>query len=339
MNIPNVYASVVKKQELDMTLSENPLGCSPRAIQALRRLTMKDVATYPDTGPLLAAASTRFGVKPSCLLVGNGSEQLIKLTAQTFLKPGGAALVQSGSFSVLSKECMLAGASVTLCDVNDLATQTTKPDMVFLCNPNNPTGETISKKAISQIIAAFPNAIIVIDEANAEFSGQTAIPQAIKRRNVLILRTCSKALGLAGLRVGFLIGNPLLMKKLNQAQQVFPVSSVSIKPTIAAMTDTEFLEKTIAFINKERMTMMNALKKRGFIVSQSVTNTLFIATPRAKALIAALNDRGVSVVSNIFSPGLTTPGFRIALRNAKTNRRFLQRLDAAIEQTGLNLIR
>ncbi|MFH0749643.1 MAG: histidinol-phosphate transaminase [Candidatus Gottesmanbacteria bacterium] len=339
MNIPNVYASAVKKQQLDMTLSENPLGCSPRAMQALQQLTMKDIATYPDTSPLLAAAGKRFGVKPSCMLVGNGSEQLIKLAAQTFLKPESTALVQSGSFSVLSKECLLTDASVTLCDVNDLATQTINPDVVFLCNPNNPTGEIIPKKTINRIIAAFPNAVIVIDEANAEFSGQTTIPVAIKKQNVLILRTCSKAFGLAGLRVGFLIGNPMLVKKLNIAQQVFPISSLSVTLASAAINDRDFAEKTIAFIKKERISMMSALKKRGFIVSQSVTNTLFVSTPRAKTLIAALNDNGVSVVANTFSPGLRTPGFRIALRDTKTNRMFLQKLDAAIEQIGLNLIR
>lgn len=322
-----------------MTLSVNPLGCSPRAIQALKRCDMNDVATYPDIRPLILATSNRFSIKPSCVLVGNGSEQIIKLITQTFLSSKSTALVQSGSFSLFSKECMLAGATVKLCTINAMEAQTSKPNLLFLCSPNNPTGEVISQRTIKRIIATFPKAIIVIDEANAEFSNETTIPTAIRKRNVLVLRTCSKALGLAGLRVGFLVGNETFIKKLTETQQVFPISSISAKVAIAAMNDTTFLKRTKTFITKERTLLTNALKKRGLNVSASVTNTLFVSTPRAKRLITVLNNTGVSVISNTFSPGLTTPGFRIALRDRKTNRQFLQKLDAAIEQIGLNLIR
>lgn len=339
MNLPNVYATAVKKQQIDMTLSVNPLGCSPRVAQILKQLDTKDVSTYPDIDPLLTAGSERLRIPKSCFLVGNGSEQLIKLIAQTFLKPGDSAIAQSGSFSLFKKECMIAGTTVALCKINRLINQLIQPKILFLCNPNNPTGELIPKKTMQDLIATFPKTVIVIDEANAEFTNQTSLPTAIKNDNILILRTCSKAFGLAGLRVGFCIGNPKLIKALQSVQQAFPISSLSIKLATAALADTEFLNKTIKSIAKQRTAMTNALRKRGFTVSDSVTNTIFVSTPRAKKIIAQLNTMGVSVIPNTFFPGLTTPGFRIALRDKRTNSLFLQKLDTAIEQIGINLIR
>ena len=322
-----------------MTLSVNPLGCSPRVVKMLKQLDTKDVSTYPDINRILVAGSKRFSLPTSCILAGNGSEQLIKLIAQTLLKPGDTAIVQSGSFSLFKKECMIAGATVTLCEISSLINQPIQPKILFLCNPNNPTGELIPKKTLRQIIAAFPKTFIVIDEANAEFTDQTYIQEATNKPNVLILRTCSKAFGLAGLRVGFCIGNPILMKTLQAVQQPFPISSLSIKLATTALLDTPFLARTIKMISKERVKMMNVLRERGFTVSNSVTNTIFVSMPRAEQIIAQLNNIGVSVIPNEFFPGLTTLGFRIALRDKKTNQLFLQKLDTAIEQIGINLIR
>lgn len=338
MNLPNIYATAVKKQRIDMTLSVNPLGCSPCVKKMLKQLDARDISTYPDTNPLLTSGSKRFLVPTSCILVGSGSEQLIKLITQTFLKPEDTALVQSGSFSLFTKECLIAGAQITLCETNTIADQL-PPKILFLCSPNNPTGELIPQKTLQKIISVFPKTIIIIDEANAEFANQTSIPIAMANNNILILRTCSKAFGLAGLRVGFCIGNQTLIKTLQTNQQPFPVSSLSIKLTEAALKDTRFLNTTIDWVIKERITMTNAFRNRGLKVSNSVTNTLFVSTPRADELIVALQANGVSVISNTFFPGLKTPGFRIALRDKKTNQLFLQKLDIAIESLGINLLR
>ena len=339
MKLPNVYASTVKKRPIDMTLSENPLGCSPRALEAVRQITTKDIADYPDQAMLIRSTANRFAIQTDNLCIGNGSEQLIKLIAQTFLTTGDTALVQSGSFSIFTKECMLTGAKVTLLDIQKPRKLKKNPKVLFLCNPNNPTGEPIPDAILQKIISLFPETIIVIDEANAEFTGTTSIPQAIKNDNMLILRTCSKALGLAGLRIGFCIGGQTLIQKLKVTQQPFSISSPSIKMSIAALKDTIFLQKTIAFVKEERINMKTLLTKKGLTVSNSVTNTLFISTRSASKIICRLNTLGVSVIPNTFFPGLTTPGFRIALRDKKTNKLFLEKLDLAIENISINLLR
>jgi len=339
MKLPKVYANTVKKRPIDMTLSENPLGCSPRAIRATKNISVKDIAEYPDIKPLIQMAAKQFDIPTSCIIAGNGSEQLIKLIAQTFLTKGDVACVESCSFSLFTKDCMLAGATVILLSLKTLIAKKRQPKLLILCNPNNPTGVPIPDATLQQIISLFPKTIIVIDEANAEFSGQTSIPQAIKSNNILMLRTCSKAFGLAGLRIGFCIGNQRLIKKLNVTQQPFPIAATSVKIGIAALSDKKFLRQTMQFIKKERTIMQKALTQRGLGVSNSVTNTLFITTKNANSIIAELDTLGVSVIASTFFPGCTTAGFRIALRDKKTNKLFLEKLDQAIENLSINLLR
>lgn len=339
MKLPNLYANTIKKRPIDMTLSENPLGCSPRAIQAVKQISVEDIAGYTEQGVLLETAAKRFAIATDNLLIGNGSEQLIKFIAQTFLTVGDTALVQTGSFSLFTKECILTGARVSLLDIRKPKRIRQTPKLIFLCNPNNPTGELLSADSIQNIISLFPKTVIIIDEANAEFTDTTCIPRAVKNKNVLVLRTCSKALGLAGLRIGFCIGNTKRILELKSKQQVFPISSPSVSIASAALQDTAFLQKTIAFMAKERTFVRNALLKEGFTVSESVTNTLFVSTPASERIMTTLNTLGVSVIAGTFFPGLTTPGFRIALRDRKTNRLFLEKLRSAIETLGINLLR
>ena len=339
MKLPNVYANTVKKRPIDMTLSENPLGCSPRALKAARQIITKDIADYPDQTMLIESAASRFSIPTDNLCIGNGSEQLIKLIAQTFLATGDTALVQSGSFSLFTKECMLAGANVTLLDIQNPKKSKSDPKVLFLCNPNNPTGELIPSATIQKILALFPKTLIIIDEANAEFTDVTSIPMAIKNNNVLVLRTCSKALGLAGLRVGFCIGTKKRIQQLKNILQVFPVSSSAIRIATAALQDMAFIRKTRSFIRQERIAIKKVLENKGCTVSNSVTNTLFISTPNAPQIINRLNALGISVIPNTFFPGLTTLGFRIALRDKKTNRKFINKLDSAIETLVINLLR
>lgn len=322
-----------------MTLSENPLGCSPRALEAARQITIKAIADYPDQTMLIQSVANRFGIQTDNLCIGNGSEQLIKLIAQTFLTTGDTALVQSGSFSLFTKECLLTGANVTFLDIRNPKKSKSDPKLLFLCNPNNPTGELVPDATIQKILALFPKTLIIIDEANAEFTDATSIPIAVRNTNVLVLRTCSKALGLAGLRVGFCIGTKKRIQQIKNTSQVFPISSPAISIVTAALQDTVFLQKTRAFIQQERVTTKNALEQRGCLVSDSVTNTLFVSVPNAPQIIDRLNAIGVSVIPSTFFPGLTTPGFRIALRDKKTNRKFIKKFDFAIETLGINLLR
>jgi histidinol-phosphate aminotransferase len=144
---------------------------------------------------------------------------------------------------------------------------------------------------------------------------------------------------LAGVRIGFCIGTKKRILTLKNIQQVFPISSPALTIATAASEDTAFIQKTRSFISKERIRVKKEIEKMGCAVSDSVTNTLFISTPDATKIITQLNTLGVSVIPNAFFPGLTTPGFRIALRDTQTNTLFLKKLNQAIESLGINLLR
>lgn len=327
MQLPKLYAQNISNNTIDLTLSVNPLGCSPRVLQALRVLTSKDLSAYPDTTALTKTIAQRFSIKPENILLGNGSEQLIKLISQTCINPGNQVTIENGSFAVFSKETMLAGGNVVLSNFEDIPQNA--PRLVFIANPKTPTGELISQVEIQRIQKSIPG-ILVVDEANGEFIDKSSIPLAMQCTNLLVLRTFSKAFGIAGVRIGCAIGNASLIAKLAEAQQAFPVSQMAINMAVAALSDRQFLTKTRTFIRKERSVLSKALTLRSLTVSRSVTNNLFIEYSRATKLIEELNIRGVSVINGTFFPGMKKPGFRISIKTRKINRLFLQKLDEAL---------
>lgn len=329
MQLPKLYTEQVNKGSIDLTLSVNPLGCSARALKVLKKLTVNDLSNYPDTKDLVNFLAKNFRVAPGDVLLGNGSEQLIKLISQTFLSEGDLALVQVSSFALFTKEAKLTGAKTKFFDPAN-SRRGVNPKLIFLSNPSTPTGEVFSARTLVNLTEKFPKSIIVIDEANGEFNTESFLNNAVKSTNVLVLRTFSKVLGLAGLRVGVVFGPTRLIKNLAETQQPFPVSSVALKLAATALRDKAFVNKTKKFIAFERAKLTEELTNRGLTVSNSVTNNLFIGTPFAKRLIKELSKLGVSVIDGSFFPGLTDPGFRISIKDQKTNRLFLQKLDLAI---------
>ena len=330
LQLPKLYAQDIDKLTIDVTLSENPLGCSPAVSEALSRLSPSDLVQYPDLSPLRSALAAQYAVSPDVVVIGTGTEQLIKLIAQTFLCRGKRAFVQNGSFVVFTKECKLAGAFVRGVDPSDIRRIPTNADLIILCTPNNPTGEIIPLDQIMKILTRVPSCPVIIDEANADFTDETMMPSVQTDERIIILRTFSKAFGLAGLRCGFAVGSTRFMKQVALAQQAFPISGVAVRLALAAMRDRDFVEKTRRFMRIERTFLRNELMKRNCIVSASVTNTLFVQVPQQKDIVQRLVQEGVSVVDGSFFPCITQQGFRIALRDKRTNRAFLRAFDSAL---------
>lgn len=329
MNLPKLYANQSNKGKIDLTLSVNPLGCSPRVLKALRSITQTDISSYPDPASLENEICRRFDIDRSNLLLGVGSEQLIKLVAQTFLTKNSHVLVERGSFALFTIECQLTGATVKSMTIDNILSAP-KPRMIFLANPKTPTGEVIDPEFITQIAEKLDPSILVVDEANGEFLEKSFITMSQKLSNVIVLRTFSKVLGLAGLRIGFAIGSKELIIKLRQSQQPFPVSQLSQKLAITAIKDQEFIDKTKRFIEKERKFVTSELRARNITVSNSVTNNLFISIPRASQIVKELANRGVSVIDGSFFPGKETPGFRISIKDRKTNIMFIKKLEECL---------
>ncbi len=327
MKIPKLYAENAPKNSIDLALSINPLGCSPRVMQALQNITVNDLSAYPDASLLIQTIAKKLNVEEANILLGNGSEQLIKLVAQTFIKPNDSVCIEKESFALFTKEAILAKAKVKLKNIDTLTND--DPRVIFIANPKTPTGEIIPQTTI-RTLQKSTRAVIVVDEANGEFIDDTAISLAIRSNNIVVLRTFSKVFGLAGIRIGFVLGPQLLISKLAQAQQPFPVSQVALKVAAAALSDEFFVSKTKKFILQERLFLQEELEERGLRISKSVTNNLFIEFPEADALIDELNKRGVSVVNGTFFPGIDKSGFRISIKTRKINTLFLKKLDEAL---------
>ncbi len=330
MKLPKAYATNVQKKRIDMTLSVNPLGCSPRALRALRTVSMKQIQTYPDQMPLLTRIAKTFGVRINNILLGVGSEQLIKLISSALLSRGSTVAIESGSFFLFSKEPILAGATPMFFDFDNPPKPRERPDMLFIANPTTPGGLDRTNRDILNVIDTINPKIAVVDEANGEFRNDSLISELPTRPNLIVLRTFSKALGLAGLRIGMALGNAKRIAEINEFQQPFPVSSVALIAAEAALKDTAFLRATKQFIASERSFLTKALTKRGFQVSQSITNNLFVSRADNQKIILALAAKDVSVIDGTFFPDNKLVGFRISLRDKKTNRTFLARLDEAL---------
>jgi histidinol-phosphate/aromatic aminotransferase/cobyric acid decarboxylase-like protein len=333
MKLPRIYAQAVRKLPIDMTLSENPLGCSPMVMNAIKTLSPRDVVEYPNDRRLISAIARMFKRNKKEILVGSGSEQLIKLITQTFLKQNDCALIQQGSFSLFTKECFLAGASVRAFNPLKNSRVNSNINLIFICTPNNPTGEILPESVVARILAS-ARCPVIIDEANAEFTNKSFVLSAVSSGKGIILRTFSKAFGLAGLRVGVAIGPEKLLARLRIAQQPFPVSSIACKLVLSALCDSTFVIKTRRYINSERARLSEELRKRGFQVSASRTNTLFVQSRTQTDIVQKLAQQGVSVVDGSFFPFMKTRGFRMALRDKKTNTKFLRALDKALSCTG-----
>ncbi len=328
MKLPTVYAQTNTNNRIDLRLSVNPLGCSPSVVKILRTIKVKDISQYPSTDILRTQLAIRFGVTRDNILFGTGSEQLIKLIAQTFIQPDDMVLIERGSFSLFLKESLLAQGNVRLVTIPSMPDS--NASCIFLANPKTPTGEIIPQAHLKRIATNPRRTLLVIDEANGEFIDESSISWGVKRPNVLVLKTFSKAFGLAGMRIGLVIGPKNLIKKLALIQQPFPVSSLAIRLAQAALSDQSFLQKTRLWIQKERLFLRRELEKRGLVTSNSVTNNLFVSFQKTGRLLRELNTRGVSVIDGKLFSGMKTPGFRISLRDRKTNNLFLKELDESL---------
>jgi histidinol-phosphate aminotransferase len=200
--------------KIRLDFNENTTGCSTAALAALRRLSGKELAMYPEYQEPTKILARYFGVKPEELLLTNGGDDALRVFFDTFVEPGSHILICEPTFPMYRYYAEIAGARVEalhysremefpLADV--LKALRAKPRVFFLANPNNPTGTLVDKGAIEKILKAAPHTAVVLDEAYADFSGVTGVPWIRRHLNLFIAKTFSKAAGLAGLRLGTVI--------------------------------------------------------------------------------------------------------------------------------------
>ncbi|MGH8290069.1 MAG: histidinol-phosphate transaminase [Steroidobacteraceae bacterium] len=297
-------ASIVK-----LASNENPLGPSPRARQAIAEAAAS-AAQYPDfdTYALKAALARQLGVAPERLLPGAGSSEHIVLIARAFLETGRRGVISQHSFPAYRNAIAATGAEPVIVPSHEygldlermLEAIDARVRLVYLATPNNPTGTRLTPAALDQFLARVPDHVVVaLDEAYRDYLDPSERPDtdhlAEQRSNVVVLRTFSKIHGLAGLRVGYAIGDPRLLGLLRRLQTPFSVSAVSEAAAVAALSDGDFPEKCRLLNRRERSRVQEALRAAAIEFIPSYGNFVLLRTGDSRGTSQALMRRGVIV--------------------------------------------
>jgi len=305
---------------LRLHLNENTGGCSPRVLEAIRRLQTTDVSTYPSYPSLVTACARHFDVDPDWVLLTNGLDEGILMAAVGHIARAKAhdaeTIVPLPAFDPYPNATAAVGATAVRIPPQPgyvfqtdavLEAITPRTRMIFLNTPNNPTGQLISIADLRRIADGAPQAVVLIDEAYIEFGGDTFLPELSRSPNVLVGRTFSKAYGLAGMRVGILIGQPQALDAVRAVTLPFNINAVAIAATMAALEDREFLPRYAHQVAESRLRLYEACDRLGLAYWKSAANFVLVRVgPTVQPFVEALAARGVHVRDRSKDPN--TPG-------------------------------
>ncbi len=324
---------------IKLASNENNLGPSPLAVEAMRQAAVS-VHLYPDgyCFDLREAAAKHLSIDGDQLIFGNGSDDLIRLIGLAFLQPGDEIVQDDPTFSQYEAAAVLNGAACRkvpalnwthhLEAMGEQVTERTR--IIFLTNPNNPTGTTVGAKAVDSFMARIPaHTLVVIDEAYYEYVERPDYPDGIayvrEGRNVIVLRTFSKAYGLAGIRLGYGVARPEIIQILEQVREPFNVSVLAQAAGIAALRDFEHLKRTRDMNRAGRRAFYAAFDEMGLPYAPSEANFVWVDTRRdSRELSDALLRRGVIVRAGA---AFGAPShIRVTIGLPEENARFIQQL-------------
>ena len=290
--------------------NENPLGPSPKAVQAMHGV-LADVNRYPDANAfkLRERLAAGLGVSMAEVVQGNGSNELLDLLVRTFTTPADHIVFGNPSFVVYQLAAMAHSVPFTAVpladDIHDLDAMakaiTPNTKLVFIANPNNPTGTYVGRPALERFLREVPKDVIVaVDEAYSEYADAPDYPDALAlrslRERLVVFRTFSKIYGLAALRVGYAVGPAELVDYMNRVRAPFNVSTPGQAAALAALDDTDHVARSKKTNAVERARLSAGLTGLGLRVTPSQANFVYVAVPMAAAQIyEALLDRGVIV--------------------------------------------
>ncbi|TVO59213.1 histidinol-phosphate transaminase [Denitromonas ohlonensis] len=332
-----VEASIVK-----LASNENPLGISPMAKEAIARALL-ELARYPDGNgfALKAALSERTGVPMSGIVLGNGSNDVLELVARTFLTPGSEAVFSEHAFAVYPLATMAVGGKPVAVPAKDFghdldamaAAVTDKTGVIFIANPNNPTGTFLPGPQIEAFLEKIPERVLVVlDEAYTEYLSDDdrydAIGWLARFPNLLVSRTFSKAYGLAGLRVGYGLAHPSVIDLLNRVRQPFNVNSLALAAATAALADEEFLAKSAALNRRGMAQLTDAFRAMSLEWIPSWGNFVTVKVGDGDAINRKLLAQGV-IVRPIAGYGMPQ-WLRVSIGLPEENARFISALQQAL---------
>jgi histidinol-phosphate aminotransferase len=298
------------KDVVKLASNENPLGPSKLAVKAMEK-KLKSVNQYPESGAyyLRRALAKHLKVKENTIVFGNGSNEILTLIAEAFVSPGDEVMFSSLSFVVYPISADTVGGTAIQIphknfshDIDGFINRLSpKTKLVYICNPNNPTGTIITKDELEKFMSAVsPKTIVALDEAYFEYVQDKNYPDGIKflakYPNLIVLRTFSKIYGLAGIRIGYAVADPDIIEIIERVRPPFNANLVAQAAGEAALKDKEHLKNTVKTNNEGRKYICAELKKLGIEYVQPNANFIFVKfKENCKVVFEALLKKGVII--------------------------------------------
>lgn len=302
----------LKIHAIKLASNENPLGASPKAVKAVKA-ALAEAHRYPDGGThrLRQKLARRHGVTPEEIFIGLGSSEIIDIASRMLLSRGKTGITSHGTYAPFSIAIRASGAELVLVPQRDFAFDLTaivqtlmqkrETRVVYLANPNNPTGTAFGARDLEQFLSSIPSDILVVlDEAYIHYADRPDMPDSVKLfrpyKNLLIMRTFSKVYGMAGLRIGYGVAQEGIVRVMNKLRTPFNVTGVSQAAALAALDDTKHVERSIATNAEGRARLFEGLTKLGLRAVRSHANFIFVDIgPEANELCDELLHEGVIV--------------------------------------------
>ncbi len=334
---------IAPDQIVKLASNENPIGPSPKAVQAMQK-ALERAHFYPDGGGyhLRKAIAAKFGLSLENVILGNGSNEIIEFIGHAFLQPGDHIITASHAFLVYRLMAQLFGAETL--EVPDpkfthdldamLGAIGPATRQIYIANPNNPTGTMVSELQLDRFIERVPdNIVVVLDEAYYEFIAEP--PNTLKylkdHRNVILLRTFSKIQGLASLRIGYGLAHPELIKLLQKTRQPFNANAIAQAGALAGLEDEEHQARTKDIVLTGRAFLEQAFSERQIEYVPSVANFILTKVGDGKKVFQDLLKRGMII--RAMDEYKLPEWIRVTIGTPEQNQRFLKEFDAVRQES------
>lgn len=301
------------REGLRLDFNENTGGCSPRVLERLRQLDGETLARYPEREKGESVVAAHLGVSPDELLLTNGTDEAIHLICETYLSPGDEVLIVVPTFAMFEIYAAATGARVISISAGPdfafptetvIAQVNSRTRLIAVANPNNPTGAFVRPADLARIAQAAPDGALLVDEAYFEFCGETMASRWREIPNLFVSRTFSKAYGMAGLRIGLLMGNLEQMSVVRRGSSPYNLNSVALACLPAALADQQFIRDYVAQTVEGRCDLERELAAWGIRLWPSRANfVLFLLGERCKPFIRDMRERGLLVRDRSSDPG------------------------------------
>jgi len=322
---------------VDLSDNTNRWGAHPGALAAVQQSGIEDLTRYPSVyaDDLREAIARRFDVPADCVATGCGSDDILDSAFRAAGEPGERVVFPSPTFSMADMTARMNG--MVPVPIEWIPGSPPPPHvllaqdaaLIYVCRPNNPTGEVVSRAWVEELVHGVGEAgpLVLLDEAYADFLGDGFIQEAARSPRLMVARTLSKSYGLAGLRVGFAVGHPEVIRQVEISRGPYKVTRVAEAAAIAAVDDREgWIEGILEEVRRNRSWLDAELRTRGFSPLDSGANFLLIPVADVRSAVAGLRERGVATRPFPDLPGVGD-GLRVSIGTREDLERFLEALD------------